>query len=46
MRAHVIAVRPYSRVRVIDEIRRISQEVVEVILSRRVRCSGNSYALV
>ena len=46
MRAHVVAVGPYARVRIIDEVNRVSQEVVEVVLSGRVRCGGNSEALV
>ena len=46
MRAHVIAIGPYPLVRIIDEVDRVSQEIVEVVLSRRVRGCGNSEALV
>ena len=34
MRAHVVAIGPYAGMRIIDEVNRISQEVVEVVISR------------
>ena len=46
VRGHVVTIGPYARVRVIDEISSISQEVVQVVLARCVRRRGNSDALV
>ena len=46
MRAHVVAVGPYARVRIIDEVHRIRLEIVQVVFSGRVGCGGNSEALV
>ena len=46
MRAHVVAVGPDAGVWIIDEVNRVGQEVIKVVLTRCIRRGGDSEALV
>ena len=43
---HVITIRPNPSMWVVDEIRSVGQEVIQIVIARRVGCSRNSDALM